>query len=115
MEATLLTHTLDIAVEHLQRRGRKLPTHLHVQADNTSREMRNQITAKWGAVLVAKGLFRSVTFGYLPVGHTRNDVDQRVSTVATLLAGQAVLETSEDSSCSISLQQSIEIWWLMLP
>ena len=71
MEATLLTHTLDIAVEHLQRRGQKLPTHLHVQADKTSREMRTQITAKWGAVLVAKGLFRSVTFGYLPVGHTQ--------------------------------------------
>ena len=55
MEMTLLAHTLDLALERLQKVGRQLPAHLHVQADNTCREMRNQHLAKWGSLLVAKG------------------------------------------------------------
>ena len=55
MEMTLLAHTLDLALERLQKVGRQLPAHLHVQADNACREMRNQHLAKWGSLLVAKG------------------------------------------------------------
>ena len=119
MEMTLLSHSLDIALERLQKLGRQLPAHLHVQADNTSREMRNQNLAQWGALLVARGLFRSVTYGFLPVGHTHNDVGQRFSTVATHLAGQHTLETDEDCAYNVLLacfvvDELVALWFLWL-
>jgi hypothetical protein len=71
MEMTLLAHTLDLALERLQKVGRKLPAHLHVQADNTCREMRNQHLAKWGSLLVAKGSHSPETYT-----HTHSPISQ---------------------------------------
>ena len=96
MQLTLLAHALDIAQGLLAKKGRALPSHLYIQADNTSREMRNQYCLLWGATLLAKRTFRSVSFGFLPVGHTHIDVDQRFSSIATYLGRVPVLETPED-------------------
>ena len=106
MELTLLSHALDIAQDLLRVRGRALPANLHVQADNTSRELRNQIGAMWAASLVAKNTFRSVTFGFLPVGHTRIDIDQRFSVIASELARKDILQTPEAISCKCHLPPS---------
>ena len=99
MQATLLSHALDVVMQLLAKRNRKMPQHLHVQADNTSREMRNQFMFQWGALLVATGKFRSVSFAFLPVGHTHIDVDQRFSSIATYLSRQHILETPQDRLC----------------
>lgn len=77
MQATILSHVLDIAVEHLKSRNRVLPANLHIQADNTCRETRNQQTLMWAASLISRGVFRSVSIGYMVVGHTHIDIDQR--------------------------------------
>ncbi len=54
-EATILTHALDVALEYLKGTGRALPQNLHVQGDNTCRELRNQYLWIWGCSLVSKG------------------------------------------------------------
>ncbi len=77
MEQTLLSHTLDIACGHLRARNKAMPCHLHIQADNTCREMRNQQGMLWMASLVRKSAFKSATTGFMQVGHTHIDVDQR--------------------------------------
>jgi hypothetical protein len=54
-----------------------MPCHLHIQADNTCREMRYQQGMLWMASLIRKSAFKSATTGFMQVGHTHIDVDQR--------------------------------------
>ena len=95
MQATLLAHTLDVVRGELVRRHRAMPVHLVVQADNTCREQRNQHMMKFGATLVLRGVFRSVSFTFLPVGHTHALPDQRFSMIGSALRRQPVLENPE--------------------
>ena len=81
-------------------RGKPMPAHLVVQADNTAREMRNSCLVQWGTGLVLKNLFRSVTFNFMVVGHTHILVDQRFSIIATGLGKPTVMETPEDTNLS---------------
>ena len=96
MECTLIARAIQIAKELLASRGRPLPANLHVQADNTGREARNQSFMMFLASMIHKQVFRSVSLGFLPVGHTHIDIDQRFSIIATELAKQGVLQTPED-------------------
>ena len=98
MQMTLLTHTLDVVRDIMARRKRELPWHLAVHADNTCREQRNQFLMQWAASLSLKGLFRSISYTFLPVGHTHIGVDQRFSMIRAALCRQAVLETPEDGA-----------------
>jgi len=97
MQMTLITHTLDAVAEQIKHTGRHMPANLVIQADNTCRETRNQFLLKWAAACILKGLFRTITFNYMSVGHTHIDIDQRFSIIATALAKQELLETPEDS------------------
>ena len=96
MVCTLLSHTLDVAQEKLRERGRAMPQNMLVACDNTARENRNQWLNKWASTLMLRNLFRSVTFAFMEVGHTRNNLDQKFSVIATGLASQEVFETPED-------------------
>ena len=96
MVQTLLSHSLDIVMESLRQRGRAMPKHFTIQVDNTTRENRNQHLNKCAAALVMRSVFRSVTFSFLPVGHTHINLDQRFSSIATGLTQQNILETLED-------------------
>ena len=60
--------------------------HLTVLTDNTAREMMNQNLLKFGALLVCKHWFRSVTFQMFRAGHSRNKIDQRFGTIAVGLS-----------------------------
>ncbi|CAK0830784.1 unnamed protein product, partial [Prorocentrum cordatum] len=95
MEATLVAHALDLCSEALWARGRRLPAHLQVFADNTTREARNQHFFMFLSSLVSKQIFRSAAIGSLQVGHTHNCVDRRFSVISTELARQEILETPE--------------------
>lgn len=88
IKATCLAAVLDqcqIAVESLGP-DYSLPRHLIVAADNTPREAKNQFFATFVALLVASNQFDTVEVQYLQVGHTNNELDQRVSSLATILS-----------------------------
>ena len=98
MNITLLTHTLDLVQHVLSSRGKRMPSHIVFQQDNTAREGRNQWVMQLAAALILKETFRSVTIQFLPVGHTHIDIDQRFSIIATALKREdATLHTIEDS------------------
>ena len=95
MNATCLAAVLDkcqLAVECMGP-TKCLPRHLIVACDNTTREAKNQFFATFIASMVANGLFDTIEVQYLQVGHTKNEIDQRFSSLATILAKAPVLET----------------------
>lgn len=49
---------------------------LHIQADNTSREVKNNMLLRWAAAQVSSSNVRSITFRFLRQGHSHEDVDQ---------------------------------------
>lgn len=57
------------------RRG-GLPPHLYLQLDNTTRQCKGKFIGGFLGVLILIGVFKSITVGYLPVGHTHEDIDQ---------------------------------------
>lgn len=72
-----------------------LPPKFFVQLDNCTRENKNRFVMGYFEMLVATSVFDSVEVGFLPVGHTHEDVDQAFSqTSARLRVRNAV--TLED-------------------
>ena len=63
-----------------------LPPQLYVQVDNCWRENKNSSLVNWLASLVERGLFPGgIELGFLPVGHTHNEVDQIASRISVAL------------------------------
>jgi hypothetical protein len=50
------------------RRAGSLPLNLHVQADNTCREGKNQYLALWAAILVSRRIWKSVSLEFMTKG-----------------------------------------------
>ena len=97
MNATCVAAVLDqcqIAVESMGA-DHALPRHLIVSADNTPREAKNQFFATFMAMLIANNQFDTIEVQYLQVGHTKSELDQRFSSLATILSKAPVLETPE--------------------
>ena len=94
MQATCLAIALDKAKEAVEKMGagHTLPRHLILSADNTPREMKNQYMATWAAWLLSQGHFDSIQFEYMMTGHTKNELDQRFSAVASILKRAHTLE-----------------------
>lgn len=68
-----------------------LPRTLFVQLDNCSRENKNHFFLSYLEFLVAVRLFDVIEVGFLPVGHTHEDIDQVFSqTSARLRANTAI-------------------------
>lgn len=68
-----------------------LPRTLFVQLDNCSRENKNHFFMAYIEFLVAMRIFDVIELGFLPVGHTHEDIDQIFSqTSARLRANDAV-------------------------
>ena len=59
--------------------NKKLPSILHINADNCFRENKNKYVMAFLAVLVELGVFKEVTMEFLMVGHTGNECDQLFS------------------------------------
>ena len=64
-----------------------LPSKLWVQMDNTATDNKNKLNFAIQRHLVSAGIFREAVFGFLPVGHTHEDIDQAFSRIATYLRG----------------------------
>jgi hypothetical protein len=60
-----------------------LPRHLTLQLDNLPNQNKNQTMIAFGSDLVARGVFETVTFFFLMVGHTHKDIDATFSKVAS--------------------------------
>ena len=65
--------------------GSKLPPKLHIQMDNTTSDNKTKVHFLATRHLVQAGVFEEVTTGFLPVGHTHEDIDQCFSTIARYL------------------------------
>ena len=86
MECTILAKALDETKKRLKEidPSYDLPCHLIVAVDNTPREAKNQYFAQFCAYLSCKH-FASVQVEFLQVSHTHNELDQRFSSVASLI------------------------------
>lgn len=62
-----------------------LPRKLFIQLDNCSRENKNRYVMGYLEMLVSACVFDSVECGFLPVGHTHEDVDQAFSSTSSRL------------------------------
>ncbi|CAE7708093.1 cofG [Symbiodinium sp. CCMP2592] len=70
---------------------------LHVQSDNTVREMKNNPFIKWMAAMTGQGVVREASLQNLRSGHSHEDVDQLFGSCATYLASKGRhAETPED-------------------
>ena len=96
MNITIMNRSVDIALQILSDRQVQLPHHLAVQADNTTREQRNQFVFEFLAVATAKRLWASVSPVFYIPGHSHNEVDQRFVPVAAALSRAKQLETCEE-------------------
>jgi hypothetical protein len=56
-----------------------LPKHLMLQLDNLPKENKNQMMIAFGSDLVLIGVFETVLFFFLMVGHTHEDIDATFS------------------------------------
>ncbi len=71
-----------------------------VQVDNCSRENKNQYFMSYLESLVALGVFKSIEVGFLPKGHTHEDIDQCFSQTSGRL-------TSHDAITLADLQNEL--------
>ena len=75
--ATGSNHVIEVIHRFLSRKRADgpLPPKFFVQLDNCSRENKNRYVMGYFEMLVANSVFQSVEIGFLPVGHTHEDVD----------------------------------------
>ena len=95
MNATVVSRVLDLTAEKIGDQH-SMPQSLILAADNTTRESKNQHFMNYNGHLVTGERFESAELNYMTVGHTHNELDQRFSSVATLLNKAPVLEDPED-------------------
>ncbi|CAL1166136.1 unnamed protein product [Cladocopium goreaui] len=95
-EITVLETVLDICQKILQSRGCEMPAHLIIETDNTCKEGKNAIVARWSSLAVAKHKFASVSHVFGEVGHTHGPVDQRLSIAVTAFSNEDTIQSPED-------------------
>lgn len=80
-------HVVEVIHRFLNRRRTEgpIPKKLFVQLDNCTRENKNRYVMGFFEMLVSKSVFDSVEVGFLPIGHTHEDVDQCFSTTSARL------------------------------
>ena len=91
MNCTVISRVLDLVRDDMDDRH-ALPRNLVISADNTARESKNQIFANYNGYLVASEKFDTDQVEYKQPGHTHDELDQRFSTVASMLSRAPVLE-----------------------
>ena len=95
MNCTVISRLLDLCHERLNPQH-SLPRNLIVAADNTTRESKNQHFANFLGYCIATEKFESAEVQFMQTGHTHNELDQRFSSVASLLSRAPILEDPTD-------------------
>ncbi|XP_065906896.1 uncharacterized protein [Dysidea avara] len=75
--------------------SRVLPSKLYVQMDNCVRENKDKFVYAFMSYLVEINIFSEIEIGFLMVGHTHEDVDQRFSQLSQYLSKRSAT-TMED-------------------
>ncbi|CAJ1436032.1 unnamed protein product [Effrenium voratum] len=97
----VLTRTLARVQRMCASRGRAMPDHLVVQADNTTAQAKNSEVVKFLAVLVLKYKFHSAVLNFLQVGHTHEDVDFMFSLLLALVLRKVRIKVPDDLRVAI--------------
>ena len=83
-----------LSEENYASTGGKLPPKLYMQLDNCSGDNKNYTILAFCNFLVDQGVFEEVEVGYLPVGHTHEDIDQAFSVLSRHLRNRDCLSFS---------------------
>ena len=75
--------------------NQSLPKQLYIQLDNCSKENKNRFLFSYLECLVAWRLFDEIIVGFLPVGHTHEDIDQSFSATSSRLKSADILTLSD--------------------
>lgn len=73
----------------------KLPRRFNLQVDNCGRENKNKFVFSFLECLVQWGVFDEVIVGFLPVGHTHEDIDQTFSRTSERLRNRDAITLSD--------------------
>ena len=76
-----------------------LPPILYLQLDNTTKQNKSHFLFGFLGLLVKWKVFKKIIVGFLPVGHTHEDIDQLFSRLAVYLRHNNALSRSQLAQC----------------
>jgi hypothetical protein len=88
----------DTIVDIFQKDGR-LPPVLYLQLDNTTKQCKGKYVMGFLGLLVKLGIFDKIIVGFLPVGHTHEDIDQFFSRIAIFMRNHPAMDREEFGRC----------------
>jgi hypothetical protein len=90
----VVLRTLDFVWGCCQRKGEPMPCDFFLHGDNTTSQLKNSITGRLLAMLVAKKYFRAAGHQHLRVGHSHEDVGATIrSAITNNYRGQTVISS----------------------
>ncbi len=89
-----IVETVHRFINDRRKRG-PLPPNLFIQVDICTRENKNQYFMAYMEYLVASSVFQSVEVGFLPIGHTHEDIDQSFSQTSGQLSRTNAITLSD--------------------
>ena len=90
-------------------RNGKVPPRLYLQMDNCSGDNKNYAVVGFLNWLVREGVFSTVEVGYLPVGHTHEDIDQGFSVLSRHLRRvDALSHSSYEREVRAAFRQTLD-------
>lgn len=94
MQCTVLARALDLAKQYLQKMDETfdIPSNCIIGVDNTPRESKNQVFFQYCGWLTG-AMFETLEVQYLQVSHTHNEIDQRFSSMASVIKKAECLES----------------------
>ena len=82
-DSSLMTEILAILLTRMRDMGINLKLcHLHIQGDNTTRELKNSTLMRFLAAITSSGIVHSSAMGNLRSGHSHEDIDQAFGSLA---------------------------------
>jgi hypothetical protein len=83
----------------IMKKDGKLPPVLFLQLDNTTKQCKGKFLMAFLGLLVWWGIFKKVIVGFLPVGHTHEDIDQFFSRIAAYMRHHGAMNRTEFGFC----------------
>ena len=81
------------------RKEGRLPRTLYLQLDNTTKQCKGRYVFGFLGLLVQMGVFDKIIVGFLPVGHTHEDIDQFFSRIAVFMRNHSAFTREQFGKC----------------